>query len=168
MNSDLPPDLRPLFNLVRSLVPGCALTVKPRYFAEVSREGLALAGQCDNAAALFKHLAGDSEAGWRTMNLAADAWDYGSHWFLVHAPTGLIVDPTADQFPRTVRIPYELARGRTSGGVRYVVGPDGSRVRLPGRRAVRDLLEALPARELSRLAAAGRRAARWATTHSTR
>lgn len=157
----LPPQIRPLYDLVRDLVPSCALTVSPRLFPGATARGRALAGQCDNAAALFKHLAGDSEAGWRTMNLAADAWPYGSHWFVLHAPTGLIVDPTADQFPRGVRIPYELARGRTSGGVRYAVDAKGRRVRLAGRKAVRDLLDGLSAATLRRVKKVAAAAVQW-------
>lgn len=162
----LPPPLRPLFALVRETVPACDLTVTPVRYPNVREVGRRLAGQCDNAAAMFKHLAGDSEAGWRTMNLPADAWAYGSHWFLLHVPTGTVVDPTYDQFPPNVRIPYELARGRTSGGVRYAVDAQGRRVRLPGRAAVREVLAALSPSEQRRLRAASMAASRWAAENS--
>lgn len=164
----LPRPLRPLYDLVRDLVPSCALTVSPRLFPSVTPKGRALAGQCDNAAALFKHLAGDSEGGWRTMNLSAEAWPYGSHWFLLHAPTGLVVDPTADQFPRGVRVPYERARGRTSGGVRYALDAKGRRVRLAGRKAVRDLLDGLSAADRRRVKKAAAEAARWSLENSAK
>lgn len=167
----LPRALRPLFMLTQALVPACALSVTPARFSGVSPAGRGLAGQCDNAAALFKHFAGDAEAGWKTMNLPADAWEGGSHWFLVHEPTGLLVDPTAAQFPVAWRIPYERARGRTSGGVRYARGATGERVRLPGRKAVRDLLERLASESpeiLGRLRRAGEEARAWSLAPAVR
>jgi hypothetical protein len=158
----LPYPLRPLFALVRETVPACDLTVIPVHYPSVREAGRRLAGQCDNAAAMFKHLAGDAEGGWRTMNIPADVWAYGSHWFLLHVPTGTVVDPTYDQFPPDVRIPYEIARGRTSGGVRYAVDAKGRRVRLPGRVAVRVVLASRSTDEQRRLRAASTMASRWA------
>jgi hypothetical protein len=73
-------------------------------------------GHCATAASAFWWLAGGRDAGWRQRNLPARVWDQGPHYFVVHV-SGLIVDPTADQFD--VPVPYDRAEGRgppTSGG----------------------------------------------------
>ena len=119
----LPTELRPLFKLVQKYAIGCALNREYPAMEGVSDLGRDLTGQCDNAASMFKYLAGGAELGWKTMRIRASQWAEAgtSHYFVMHAPTGLLVDPTAEQF--TIDVPYHLGRGGTSGGER--VDPAG-------------------------------------------
>lgn len=115
----LPSALRPLVRLVRRYALVCPVEARysrPRKGA--TKAGARLSGQCDNAASMFRWLAGGPALGWRLRNLPARLWRLGPHWFIEHAPTGTIVDPTADQYPSGTRIPYERAEGRSSGGER--------------------------------------------------
>lgn len=61
-------------------------------------------GNCYVTCEALYHLLGAKH--WTPMNVRHEG---DSHWFLKH-DSGLIVDPTADQFKTTP--PYHLARGR--------------------------------------------------------
>lgn len=111
--------LRPLVAIVRRIALSCPLTVTFRPLRGTTADGAALRGQCVNASALFHLLAGGSASGWRMMRIGGDVWKHGPHYFVEH-DSGTIIDPTADQFPMTVRIPYELAKGQTDGSFRMV------------------------------------------------
>jgi hypothetical protein len=121
----VPVALRPLVAVVRRLALTCPLTVAFRPLRGTTAAGAALRGQCVNASALFHLLAGGSASGWRMMRIGGDVWKHGPHYFVEH-DLGTIVDPTADQFPPTVRIPYEIAKGQTDGSFRKV--PAGTRL----------------------------------------
>ena len=111
--------LQPLIAIVRRLALTCPLTVTFRPLRGTTADGAALRGQCVNASALFHLLAGGSASGWRMMRIGGDVWKHGPHYFVEH-DSGTIIDPTADQFPPFVRIPYELAKGQTDGSFRMV------------------------------------------------
>jgi hypothetical protein len=86
----------------------------------ISRRGYDLSGQCDNAASMFKFLAGGSQLGWKTQRLTKKEWPEAggvSHYYLKHE-SGVIVDPTGEQFPDSLPVPYSKGRGATSGGER--------------------------------------------------
>jgi hypothetical protein len=76
-------------------------------------------GNCYVASEALYHLLGGSNAGWKPMNMRVGR---ESHWFLMHW-SGLILDPTALQFP--MKLNYSKARGR------------GFLTRLPSDRARR-------------------------------
>lgn len=98
LQQHLSPDLLDPYWTKKAETPGCDPTT----------------GHCVAAASAFWYLAGGTDAGWRMRVLTSAEWPEGlpdgeSHYFVVHAPTGLIVDPTASQFKKTP--PYAKARG---------------------------------------------------------
>jgi hypothetical protein len=105
--------------MVREVSASCPLRGHYPPHRGATAAGQALTGQCENASALFHLLAGGTRLGWRMMRLGGDVWRYGPHYFVQHT-SGVIVDPTADQFPVGVRVPYEIARGQSAGGFRKV------------------------------------------------
>jgi hypothetical protein len=109
--------------MVREVSASCPLRGHYPPHRGATAAGQALTGQCENASALFHLLAGGTRLGWRMMRLGGDVWRYGPHYFVQHT-SGVIVDPTADQFPVGVRVPYEIARGQSAGGFRKV--PQGA------------------------------------------
>jgi hypothetical protein len=131
-----PKALRPLVELVQMYVQSCP--VIGHYPPQRGASRPDLTGQCTNAAALFWYLAGGKALGWQNMRLPStldhlgrpkrdkhgrllqkkSLWSEGPHAFVVHLPTGVVVDPTEGQYPPRVRIPYERAEGGTSGGFR--------------------------------------------------
>jgi len=135
----IPRELRALLKLVAKYVKGCSLPTYPdkggrslTYLEKfpppegTSKEGLSLTGQCDNAASMFKFLAGGVQLGWRTGRLSGDTWPAlgeGSHFFVFWGKdpksAKAIIDPTASQFPPSMHpIPYHNAKAQTSGGDR--------------------------------------------------
>lgn len=121
----VPKELRPLLKLVQRYVTACPLP--PGYlerhepFEDITKRGRAMSGQCDNGASMFKYLAGGPPLGWVQVRLTLKEWpemESGSHYFAYHKPTGVVVDPTAEQFPTRLPIPYEKGRPATSGGER--------------------------------------------------
>lgn len=76
--------------------------LKPRWRARKnSPQGRATTGHCFHAAEAVYWLLGGKEAGWVSCRLTPDpARPTEKHWYLRHRDTGLIVDPTADQFPQ--------------------------------------------------------------------
>lgn len=87
-----------------------------------------LSGNCYAASEAAYHLLGGKAAGWKPMRM--DRYD-GSHWFLRHSPTGLVVDLTARQFRRP---PSKRAYSKAVGC--------GFLTRKPSRDAI-GLMEAL-------------------------
>lgn len=118
----VPSALRGLLQLVREASSSCPL--RGRY-EPLAGGNSAMRGQCENASAIFHLLAGGTSHGWRMMRIGPESWSFGPHYFVRHV-SGVVVDPTADQFPPGERIPYELARGQSAGGFRKV--PDGAEV----------------------------------------
>ena len=116
--------LRRLQSIVRDYAPSCRLRGRFSPVASASAQGKLLRGQCENASALFHLLAGGTTFGWRMMRIGSE-WEHGPHYFVRHV-SGVIVDPTWDQFPRGTSIPYEIARGQSAGGFRKI--PVGTRV----------------------------------------
>jgi len=124
--ASVPRALVPLFKLVQKHAASCPL---PKDYLKnfpphegISELGYDLTGQCDNAASMFKFLAGGAQLGWRTGRLTGSEWPAigdGSHYFVQHKSTKTIIDPTADQFPASMQpIPYDKAVWATSGGDR--------------------------------------------------
>ena len=64
-------------------------------------------GNCYVACEALYHLLGGKRAGWLPIRCHFSG---DTHWALKHRASGLIVDPTANQFG-TKRIPYETFRG---------------------------------------------------------
>ena len=159
------PSLRPLVAIVRRLALTCPLTVPFRPLRGTTAAGAALRGQCVNASAIFHLLAGGSAAGWRMMRIGKKVWRHGPHYFAEHV-SGVIIDPTSDQFPMTVRIPYELAKGQTDGSFRMV--PRGTVVggfNVGGMTASSKALRAALANDGPKLAAAMQSAREWSRVH---
>lgn len=63
-------------------------------------------GNCYVSCEALYHLLGGKKAGWKPMNMR---WEGDSHWFLKHT-SGLILDPTVNQFKKTPD--YSNATGR--------------------------------------------------------
>lgn len=160
-----PTALRPLVAIVRKLALSCPLTVSFRPLPGTTATGAALRGQCVNASALFHLLAGGPTSGWRMMRIGGDVWRYGPHYFVEH-DSGIRVDPTRDQFPRSVQIPYGLAKGQTDGSFRVV--PRGTTVggfNVGGVTASSKALRVSLENDGPRLAAAMRSARAWGKVH---
>lgn len=66
-----------------------------------------LAGHCYVASEALWHMMGGHESGWVPQNVKHEG---DQHWYLRHAKTGQILDPTASQFRTPV--PYDQGRGR--------------------------------------------------------
>lgn len=66
-----------------------------------------MTGHCYVASEALWHLLGGHESGWVPQNIQHEG---DQHWYLRHAKTGEILDPTASQFRTPV--PYEKGRGR--------------------------------------------------------
>jgi hypothetical protein len=64
-------------------------------------------GNCYVTCEALYHLLGGKGRGWKPMNMR---WEGDSHWFLQHRETGVILDPTAQQFRGLPD--YSKARGR--------------------------------------------------------
>lgn len=64
-----------------------------------------MAGHCYVASEVLYHGLGGKEAGWTPQTIQHEG---GPHWYLKNA-SGVIIDPTADQFETPV--PYEQGRG---------------------------------------------------------
>ena len=64
------------------------------------------AGHCYAASEAMFHALGKQDAGWKSMSMRFGA---GTHWFLLHKETGVVLDPTWDQFG--VLAPYAEAKG---------------------------------------------------------
>ena len=112
--------LKPIVSLVRQYSVDCPLRIVSSHDKGATEHGTKLIGQCENASALFHLLVGGSKTGWKMMRIGPDVWpEYGPHYFVKHE-SGLIVDPTFDQFPKHTKIPYELAKGQTAGGFRKI------------------------------------------------
>jgi len=161
LTHSVPVALRPLVAIARRLALTCPLTVTFKPLRGITAAGAALRGQCVNASALFHLLAGGKDEGWRMMRIGGDVWKHGPHYFVEHV-SGVIVDPTDDQFQPTVRIPYELAKGQTDGSFREV--PYGTRIggfNVGGMTASSKALRAAMANDGPRLAAAMRKARDW-------
>lgn len=112
---DIPGPVDRLVQLIRSHLTDDLL--RAEWLERRLQGGKPTTGHCVAAASAFWWLAGGRDAGWRQRNLPERVWPAGPHYFVVHAGTGLIVDPTADQFDEA--IPYGRADGRgppTSGG----------------------------------------------------
>jgi hypothetical protein len=96
-------------------------------------------GLCSVAAEAVYFLAGGPNAGLRSM--VAREEDGGTHWWLVHMPTGTVVDPTAEQYTSVGQVPpYDRGlRGRPCGfqGMRVDEDSPFGFGRSPGRRAAR-------------------------------
>lgn len=75
-------------------------------------------GNCYVASEALYHLLGGRRAGYKPMTVRHEG---DVHWFLVHVPTGLVLDPTVSQFQSPPD--YTKARGR------------GFLTRTPSRRA---------------------------------
>ncbi len=113
----VPRGLGPLVSLIKEYVVDCAY--KGSFPACPSAREPALTGQCSNASTLFWIMAGDKKMGWKCCSLPARIWPLGGpHAFIEHVPSGTIVDPTAGQYSRWQRIPYEKAEYRGNAGVR--------------------------------------------------
>lgn len=67
-----------------------------------------LRGNCYHTSEAIYHLVGGKRAGWTPMFL--NTRSTGPHWFLRHK-SGLILDATAKQFPRSVKPNYTKGRG---------------------------------------------------------
>lgn len=65
-------------------------------------------GNCYATSEALYHLLGGKRAGWKPMHLNTKLT--GPHWFLKHK-SGLILDATAKQFPRNVKVDYSKAVG---------------------------------------------------------
>lgn len=118
-----------------------------------------------NASALFHLLAGGKSAGWTMKRIGDDVWRYGPHYFVQHT-SGLAIDPTADQFPASVRIPYELAKGQTDGSFRKI--PEGTWVggfNVGGMTASSKALRAALEGDGDRLSNAMQQAREWSADH---
>lgn len=125
----VPKELAPLVALVQQYVQTCSIIGHfPVMKGSTTPD---LTGHCANAAALFWYLVGGSRTGWKNMRLPGELdasgkpkpprpslWKYGPHAFVLHEPSGTVIDPTEGQFPDTIAIPYERAEGGTSGGFR--------------------------------------------------
>lgn len=67
------------------------------------------AGFCRAASAAFVSLMNSSE--WKLMQIGED-WTFGPHFFVMHVPTGRVLDLTYDQYTATgLTVPYALGRG---------------------------------------------------------
>jgi len=64
-------------------------------------------GNCYATTEALYHLLGGRSSGWKPMQMQHEG---DSHWFLQHAATGLILDPTVSQFKSPPD--YKLARGK--------------------------------------------------------
>lgn len=66
-------------------------------------------GNCYATSEALYHLLGGKKAGWKPMRMQVDG---GNHWFIMHVPSGCIVDATAAQFGhQRVRLDYSTAVG---------------------------------------------------------
>lgn len=84
-----------------------------------------LAGHCYVATEALWHLLDGKRTGWERMHLPSKE---GPHWFLQHKKTGVILDPTAEQYDE--RPPYENARAKG-----FSVGPPDYDPTKPSKRA---------------------------------
>jgi GNAT superfamily N-acetyltransferase len=82
-------------------------------------------GHCYVATEALWHLLDGDKTGWERMHLATAQ---GPHWFLQHKKTGVILDPTAEQFPK--RPAYEKAKPKG-----FTVGPPDYDPTKPSKRA---------------------------------
>jgi hypothetical protein len=97
--------LQPLHFLIRAnLTPDL---LHPKYRAKNAGRADPT-GHCVAAAGAFWWLAGGPKRGWRFRRITRKTWRRGPHYFLEHT-SGVLVDPTADQFRE--RVPYERAVG---------------------------------------------------------
>lgn len=125
----VPTELAPLVELVQQYVQTCPIIGSFPVMRGASTPNLT--GHCANAASLFWYMVGGAKTGWKNMRLPGtlDArrkpkaprrslWKYGPHAFVLHEPSGTVVDPTEGQFPASIAIPYGRAEGGTSGGFR--------------------------------------------------
>lgn len=83
------------------------------------------AGHCYVAAEALWHLLDGNRTGWERMHLSTDG---EPHWFLQHKKTGVILDPTAEQYDK--RPDYERARAKG-----FSVGPPHYDPSKPSKRA---------------------------------
>lgn len=65
-------------------------------------------GNCYAASEALYHLLGGKRAGWTPVYM--NTRKTGNHWFLKHK-SGLILDATAKQFRREIKIDYSKGRG---------------------------------------------------------
>jgi hypothetical protein len=65
-------------------------------------------GSCYYTSEALYHLLGGKKAGWKPMYM--NTRPTGRHWFLQHE-SGLILDATKAQFPKSVKVDYTKARG---------------------------------------------------------
>lgn len=86
--------------------------LRPEWAAKAVASCNVLTGNCANASGVIWYVLG-RVPGWKFRSLPARVWpEGGPHYFLIHEPTGLILDPTAGQYPKGMHIPYERAEGR--------------------------------------------------------
>ena len=84
-------------------------------------------GNCYAASEALYHLLGGKKKGWVPVHMNTRAT--GNHWFLKHK-SGLILDITFKQFPKSIKPDYEKGRGT------------GFQTKRPSRRA-KKLMELL-------------------------
>jgi hypothetical protein len=64
------------------------------------------AGHCYAASEALFHALGKQEAGWKSLSMKVGE---ATHWCLLHVESGVLLDPTWDQFGKIA--PYEQAKG---------------------------------------------------------
>lgn len=99
--TDLPPHIQKRVEAVRSVLTDADR--KPEYRGHPNP----MHGHCYLAAQTCFHLFGGKDAGWKPHFVNHNG---ARHWFLKHA-TGLIVDPTADQFDEPVDYAAGVGKG---------------------------------------------------------
>jgi hypothetical protein len=67
-------------------------------------------GNCYVSCESLYHLLGGAKSGWVPHVMRVNTGAHGTHWFLKHRSTGLILDPTARQFGSKTPA-YNLGRG---------------------------------------------------------
>ena len=116
---ELPARIQRIYDAVRSNLTQDLL--KPEYRGNANP----FHGHCYVATEALWHLLDGKKTGWERMHLATPQ---GPHWFLQHRKTGVILDPTAEQFPS--RPDYEKARAKG-----FTVGPPDYNPDVPSKRA---------------------------------
>jgi GNAT superfamily N-acetyltransferase len=115
----LPARIQRVFDAVRAnLTPDL---LKPEYQGNPNPYH----GHCYVATESLFHLLDGKNTGWERMHLAMPQ---GPHWFLQHKKTGVVLDPTAEQFPE--RPDYESAKPKG-----FSVGPPDYDPGKPSKRA---------------------------------
>lgn len=143
----LPEPVCNMVSLIQEVLTPELLT--PEWFKKASESTFKYTGQCVNACGALWYLGGGTNSGWRWRNIPYRVWSGGPHYFLIHSPTQLLVDPTAEQYG-TVSIPYALSEGRAPA----TRGRDAQGLALPPKSARVVVERILKTRNGAQLAAA--------------